>query len=242
MKNLKITILFLAVLLCSCNHYYYVANVQNIPLFREKKEYRFSGIYAFGDESNCIEVQTAYSLSDKIGIIANYMSARGGDVSGKNYGKGNYFDGGVGYYKAIKNHGVFEIYGGLGGSTQHHEYTSNYYHYYEGKSDLSFIKLYVQPSFGLTFNLLDIAASARICRLSFTNVYYSNYLNDNLRILSDKSHLFLEPSITLRGGWKNIKVQVQASYARYLNSPILYIGEEAHLSIGLYFMLAERFK
>ena len=92
MKNLTITILFYSVLLCSCSHYYYVSNVQNVPLFREKNEYRISGIYAVGDETTCAEVQAAYSVTGKIGIMADFMTAKGGNVSDNNWGKGNYFD------------------------------------------------------------------------------------------------------------------------------------------------------
>ncbi|MCX6253680.1 MAG: hypothetical protein NTV31_04295, partial [Bacteroidia bacterium] len=128
-----------------------------MPLFREKNEYRLSGTYGEGDESICAEVQAAYSITDKIGVMTDFMSARGGNVSGKNYGKGNYLDGAIGYYKPTGKTGVFEIYGGLGGSNQYHEYTSAYYNQYNGTSDLSFIKLYIQPSFGFTFNVFDIA-------------------------------------------------------------------------------------
>jgi hypothetical protein len=223
-----------------------VPNVQNVPLFKEKNEYRFSGTYGEGDESTCVEVQAAYSVTDKIGVMTDFMSARGGTVSSKNYGKGNYLDGAIGYYKPIGRFGVFEIYGGLGGSNQQHEYTSAYYNQYNGTSDLSFIKLYIQPSFGLTFNVFDIALSTRICRLSFNNIYNNIYGNTNLynelNTIANKNHLFLEPAITLRGGWKNVKVQFQAAYTSYLNNPKLYFFEEYHFSIGLDVTIAERYK
>ena len=197
MKNLTITILFYSVLLCSCSHYYYVSNVQNVPLFREKNEYRISGIYAVGDETTCAEVQAAYSVTGKIGIMADFMTAKGGKVSDNNWGKGNYFDGAIGYYKPLGKSGVFEIYGGLGGSTQHHEYTilnfngGTIYNSYGGKSDLSFLKAFVQPSIGLTYKSFDIAVSTRISRISFTNI--DNSISGNpdlynrLNALLDKS-------------------------------------------------------
>ncbi|MCX6255020.1 MAG: hypothetical protein NTV31_11165, partial [Bacteroidia bacterium] len=92
----------------------------------------------------------------------------------------------------------------------------------------------------------DIALSTRICRLSFTNIYKNIYGNtdlvNELNTLSNKNHLFLEPAVTLRGGWKNVKVQFQAAYSGYLNNPELYFGEEYHISIGLYVAIAERYK
>ena len=58
-----------------------MANVQNIPLFREKNESRFSGSVGAGEESESYEIQAAHSVSDRIGIMGNYMHARGGEVS-----------------------------------------------------------------------------------------------------------------------------------------------------------------
>ena len=239
MKILKLTALFSGVLLCSCSHYYYVANIQNVPLFREKNEVHLSGGYAVGDESQSIEVQSAYSLSKQIGIMANYMHAWGGNVSEKDYGRGYYIDGAIGYFKPVGKYGVFEIYGGFGGSGQHHEFTSGSY------ADLSFVNLFIQPSFGFTFDWFDAAVSLRICNISYTDIKNFAAGSDDyaeINALKDKGHPFAEPAFTLRAGWKNIKLQFQASYAANLNSPTLYFGEEAHISFGLYFTLANRFK
>jgi hypothetical protein len=237
---------FLAVLLSSCSHYYYVSNVQNVPLFKEKDEYRFSGMYGEGDESSSLEVQAAYSVTDKIGMTASFMSAKGGDISNKNYGKGSYFEGAIGYYKPVKSFGVFEIYGGMGGGDEHHEYSNNYDKQYIGSSELSLFKFFIQPSFGLTYNAFDIALSTRLSRLSFMGVHNNlnrdSAFNDELNALSDKSHCFIEPAITLRGGWKNVKVQFQAAYTGYLNNPGLNFAEETHFSIGLYVTLAKRYR
>jgi hypothetical protein len=255
MKNPIGIILFPAVLLSSCSHYYYVANIQNVPLFKEKNEFRFSGAYAFGSESSCGEIQTAYSLTNNIGIMADYMHAKGGVIADKDYGKGNYYDGAIGYYKPIGEYGVFEIYGGLGGGSQHHEYSSfrydditgTYHDFYDGKSDLSFINIFMQPSLGATFNFIDVAFSTRACRVSFTkiekNIYGNTNLYDEINTLSDNSHWYLEPAITFRAGWKYIKIQLQASYVGYLNrSKLYYFGEEYHFSAGLYVTLAKRLK
>ena len=239
------TVLFLTALLSSCSHYYYVANVQNVPLFKEKNELRLSGTYGEGDETRCLEIQTAYSVTDNIGFMADFMSASGGDISSNNYGKGNYFEGAIGYYRPTGKFGVIEIYTGVGSSNQHHEYTSAYYKDYHGSSDLSFIKLFVQPSFGLTFNALDIALSTRVGSLSYYNINNKisgdfNGYND-LNTVANKNHFILEPAATLRAGWKNVKVQVQAVYAGIVNSPELDFGEEWHLTIGLNIALAKRY-
>lgn len=252
MNKLKTLILLPAIMLCSCTHYYYVANVQNVPLFREKYEYHLSGSYGGGPYSNSIEAQASCSLPYNIGLMANYLHGGGGDVSDKDYGKGNYFEGAIGYYKPFETfNGVFETYGGIGSGKQHHEYSSRhfdqweYYYEYDGKSDISFSKLFIQPSFGLTFDMFDVALSTRLSRLSFNDI--NNYITDTVEVnkvnsLSDKSHYFIEPALTLRGGWKYIKFQFQVAYSGYLGHPQYYFYEDVHFSAGLYFTIAKRFK
>jgi hypothetical protein len=247
MKHTTLTASLFALLLCSCSHYYYVAGVQNVPLLREKDEFHLSGFIGGWDESSCIELQSAYSVTDKVGIMADFMTAWGGDVSENDYGKGSYFDGAVGYFKSIKESGVFEIYGGLGISSQHHEYSKlhydsgsgNLYRENHGNSRLSFLNLFIQPSIGFKFSIFEAAVSTRICRVSYPKI--ENYItgNDQLRNelyeIGNKTHYFIEPAFTIRGGWKNFKVQAQIAYTGYMNKPKLYFYEEAHLSGGLYF-------
>jgi hypothetical protein len=245
MKKRTIIIQCASVILCSCSHYYYVSNVQNVPLFREKNEYRAGGGFSFGDESQCIEIQAAYAAGNNIGIMGNFMAAWGGDASDHDYGKGTYIDGGIGYFRPVGELMSFEFYGGMGGSSQHHEYSGlgysqgTIYSQNYGTSDLSFIKFFAQPSFGLRHNVFDVAVSTRINSVSYTSI--GNYVSGNsyeyeeLNQLGDKTHFFLEPAFTLRCGWKNIKIQLQGSYAGYLNNPKLYFGEEAHLSVGFYY-------
>lgn len=243
MKKPNTAIFFLSVMLSSCAHYYYVPNAQNVPLFREKYEFRLSGAYGFGDYSQCSEFQTAFSLTDHIAMITNFMSAKGGKVSDNDdWAKGTYFDGALGYYKPFSEHGVFEIFGGLGGSNQHHHYSvyqwNSSNNLNSGTSDLSFTKLFIQPAIGVTFENIDFALSTRISRLSFNKINnqilesidQSEY--DRLNSLAqNKNHLSIEPALTLRAGFKNIKLQVQAIGAGYSNNNDYF--ETIHLSIGL---------
>jgi hypothetical protein len=234
------------ILFSSCSHYYYVSNTHNVPLFKEKNEFRFSGAVGGGIESTSIEIQSAYAVSDRIGIMADFMSAYGGNDNNTNCGKGTYFEGAIGYYKPIGKYAVFEIYGGLGRSNQHHEYSDFYYNQSYGSADLSFTKLLIQPSFGLTLNFLDIAFSSRLSSVSFNNIHNNIYGNvdyfNKLNSLSDNSHFFIEPAVTLRAGWKSVKLQFQAELIRCLNEPDLYISEEYHVSLGIYCAFGKRFR
>ena len=235
--------------LCSCTHYYYVPNVQNVPLFKEKNEFRLSGALGAGDVSGSIDLQTAFSISDHIGMMTNYMYAHGEDKSNNNWGKGSYFEGAVGYFKPFSEYLVFEIYGGLGGCKQNHQYYSFSFPgpgTYTGTSELSFSKLFIQPSLGVIFKGFDFAISTRLCNLSFNKT--DNQINrqtdeseyNNLNsIAQNKRYMFLEPALTIRGGSKNIKVQVQAAFSSYSKYSDLYF-EKSHISIGLYFNIVQK--
>ena len=252
MKKYYIHILFLSAVLSSCSRYYYVAETQNIPLFKEKNEYRLSGAFGFGDESKAVEVHSAYSISNNIGVLANFMHAWGGDISDNDYGRGTCLDAGIGYFKPIRDQSVFEIYGGLGGCVQNHEYTGLHYNSssgaiyseYDGNSRLAFFKLFLQPSFGVTYRMLDFIASARILSITFmdidNNIFGNSYDYDNLNSISENGQFFVEPAATLRGGWKNVKVQVQASYVWHVNEIETVIGEEYHFSAGLLFIFPKK--
>ncbi|MFH1005089.1 MAG: hypothetical protein V1781_06305 [Bacteroidota bacterium] len=246
MKIKKITItifLLFAVLLCSCSHYYYMSNIQNVPLFKEKNECRLSLAAAAGEEISGTEVQGAYSVTDNFAIMTNFMLAESGDNSKNNWGKGNYIDGAIGYYKPLDEFAVFEIYGGFGASKQHHQYANNNYN--NGTSDLSFTKLFLQPSIGLTFNAFDIALSTRICNLSFFKIdnqidkrnsefYYLDTIAQN------RNSYLLETALTIRGGWKYVKVQLQFGGLKNFTNPNLRF-ETHYGSISLYITIAKRY-
>lgn len=148
--------------LTSCNHYSYVPTVQ-APLFTEKNEYRAAASHGSGDNGSIdiTNIQLGYSITKNISIMTDFMNAEGGIKTGDTPcgGKGNYFDAALGYYKPLNKHSVFEVSGGLGYSNQQH--------YYKGtNADLSFRRIFVQPSVGLTFDYFEIAFTP-----SFSNVY-----------------------------------------------------------------------
>ena len=240
MKKQTAIIILISVLVTGCTQYYYVPNIQNVPLFREKNEYRATVAIGAGDESSCTEIQTAYSVTDNIGVMANFMTAKGANSSNNNNANGNFLEAAVGYYKPVEKAGVFEVYGGIGGGNQHHQYADS------GTSALSSLRLFVQPSYGFTFNPVDIAFSTRLSALSFVStenhVYGNPALYEDVNALSHQTHLLLEPALTIRAGWKNVKLQLQFLYVGYLNSKGLNIGEETHLSLGLNVAIAKRYR
>ena len=261
MKRQILLTFILAQVLSGCTHYYYIPNVQNVPLFTEKNEYRFSGNIGYasrdinyvGDQqTTCIDLQAAYSLTNNIGIMMNYMWAKesyqSDESTVKDYGRGSYFEGAAGYFKPFGQYGIFEIYGGLGTSGQHHQYADSYSNSIEGTSNLSFIKIFLQPSVGLKLSSgdmsflkpFDVALSTRIYNINYGKIDNSNSEiaeYENFSALSAENHYFIEPALTIRAGWETVKFQFQMGYAIYLNNDYMDFYEKCHASLGLYFIL-----
>jgi len=248
MKRLLPFIIIAAPLLFGCSHYYYVPNIQNVPLFREKNEFRISGSYGGGDESNSFELQGAWSAGKHIGITSSFMSANGNYSDNHDeWGKGSYIDIACGYYTPINEHGVFEVYGGIGGASQNHSFTGSNYSV-SGQAHIKSNKLFIQPSIGFEFNIFEFALSTRLCRLSFTDVDFNqNAISDEweinrLQALSDDAlYYFVEPAATVRVGWKSVKIQVQVSVGSYQwNYEIPF--EPYHVGLGVQFAFGNRYK
>ena len=54
------------------------------------------------------------------------------------------------------------------------------------------------------------------------------------------SNLF-EPALTLRGGWKNVKLQLQLSFSKNLSHSNLRF-EKSNVSLGFFYTLANRYR
>lgn len=252
---MKKPILFLSfcIILTSCNHIYYVSSIQNVPLFREKNEFRLTGSYAMGDESESGELHTAYSITNHLGIMTNFMKTKIGSFEKKDYVSGLNYDFGIGYFRPIGNKAVFEIYSGYGRNKQHHGYsnstTGTNEYYSDGDAYLKYKRIYIQPAFGLVSDYFDVAASLRLNHIWYTYIDYDVVDHPEeiqiMDMLNDRNHFMLEPAITLRTGWRYFKVQFQASYAEYLNNlddeeEYYDFVEGPHISFGLYLTLTNK--
>ncbi len=240
MKKMFLPLLFL-VLVTSCNHTYYIPTTHNVPLFKEKNEFRATVSRGGGSEITTTDIQAAYSISNNLAVLTNVMFARGEGEQGntEDWGKGQCLELGFGYFNPLGKFGVFEIYGGIGGSNQYHEYTSG------GKADLLGRRVFIQPSLGLSFNVFDLALTSGISSINFYRI--NNQINpmsddftDLNRISMFNRSMFLEPALTIRAGWQHLKFQFQFGLSKNLTNPDLNF-EDYKLSLGLSIALNRRF-
>lgn len=227
-------------LLSSCTHYYYAPNQQNIPLFKEKEEVRISGGYGFEgmpgelNQAEAIDLQVAYAFSHKYAAMVNFQYVSGGE--GNSRANGQFVEGGFGRYKVLRDGAVFECYTGFGWGSQYHRYSDVL------SADLSHIRFFIQPSFGWKFNAIELAFSTRLCDTYFVKVspqssYGTPISRYDLDVVdNNRNSILLEPALTLRIGWKSVKLQLQGVYSGNLTHPDLnfyYSFLSAGIIIGI---------
>ncbi|MGE5357250.1 MAG: hypothetical protein ACM3PT_13545 [Deltaproteobacteria bacterium] len=181
----------------------YIPPAINTPLFSEKGEFQ-AGISVGQLYSS--DINLSYSFTNNLGVImnANYCRYRSKLIN--DYYRFYAGDIGLGYYRKFNRNMVFEAFGGYGVG------------HIEGK-DLGFNddiksptnKFYFYPTFGHYSDFFDSAFSLRF--ISFSYNYSDKYRND----------FFVEPIVTTKLGYKNIKFTVQIGYSFLMNNnPDLY--------------------
>ncbi|HEX3024265.1 MAG TPA: hypothetical protein VHP12_03555 [Chitinophagaceae bacterium] len=241
--------LLLLFLLNGCTHYYYIPNVQNVPMFRQKGEARVSLQLGGEDQTSTYEIHTAYSVTNHIAVMANYMSAFGGKKdSVSSWAQGNYYEVAIGYYKTLNKSFVFETYFGSAIGNQHHQYSvSDFWYggtYNNGNSDLACAKFFIQPSIGVKLKAFDFALSTRLSNLNFnrienhlyTNNYEFTYLD---QIDKSRNSFLLESALTIRFGRVQCKLQLQAQYSDNLTHQNLKFNN-SNISLGLRFAFSNK--
>ena len=249
--GIKLIVLFCVLIIegCSSYHFYYWQSNPNVPLFKEKNEFHGSlseGGTLWGPTG--IDVQAALALTDHIAVMTNYMSSKYDDFDPNDVSKHNYFEGAAGYFKPFNRFWVFdcvfEVYGGFGSCSQHHEYNDGIY---RGKADLTFVKSFIQPSLGITSNALDIALSSSFSRLNFNKInnfvdQNSNYYDELEFIAMNRKFFLFEPAITLRGGWKFVKIQFQFLQSHHNRERDYGLNfEPGKFSFGIYISLSKKY-
>lgn len=220
-----------AIAFTSCKSVYQ-PNAVNTPLFNNAGEARISV-----DPSN---LQLAYAVTDHAGVMLNGFHVKENTEDNSIRGKGGLIEAGFGYYTRFRPF-VFETYvgGGLGNvhftETRQDDNGPNTYTF-----DANGMRFFVQPSFGLTSRFFDVAITPRFVMGKYYNVA-TNYstqdqIDGRFYQVDRPMWTFIEPALTVRGGYQWIKLQVQFGLSQKLNSePLSY--KDSFLNVGLSFNL-----
>jgi hypothetical protein len=211
----------------------YQPNAINTPLLNNAGEIR-----ATVDPQN---VQLAYAITDHAGVMLNGFYVKENSENNAIKGTGGLVEVGFGYFTRVRPF-IFETYigGGLG-SVQFNETRvddnnqTNVYRF-----EAQGMRFFVQPSFGLGTRFFDVAITPRFVLGKYSSVS-TNYSTDDQidgRFYQIDRPLwsFIEPAITIRGGYQWIKLQAQFGLSQKLNSePLSY--KDSFVNVGISFNL-----
>lgn len=250
-KNLNfpglILIAALAYSLSACNPVFYAPNAHNVPLLKEKHETRLNLGMTTTEDLTGPDLQAAYAVGKNIGIIANGTYLKGGSEGSNWEGHGYQAEIGSGYFKPVGRFCVAEIYGGAGFAKITNQR-------YEDPFSLKFIKPFLQPAFGFNSTYFEVAFSPKIASVHYDEPFILEYelltdANGNImvdqngqaayKILKERQTFFdFEPGLTIRGGWKYTKLQIQAvkSFQEIPES------QDLRINLSLTLNLAPRFR
>jgi hypothetical protein len=247
MKQLFI-LLCLAITAASCQHVYYAPNTANIPMLTEKGETRVNALYSVGGESEFAggELQVAHALSDKFGLMLNFLSVGESEVP-DNYGsggseiesgKGTYIEAAAGYLKPLdaRKKWVFEAFGGIGFGGVKNEYEHSDF------SRVSTTKIFLQPSLSYKSANFEIGFAPRFSMVNL-KIKEEQISTDNKDALLEMdaikekpNFVAFEPALLLRAGGEGVKIHFGLAFSNYSSYDYLLstvITETLTASIGL---------
>lgn len=211
MKNQILLSLTIAVIIAlnSCTTQMYVSNTVNAPLLKQRGEVQLT--------ATPNDLQAAIGVGRHVGLMANgyYKNYKGSN----NYRHdGMLGEAGIGYFAPLAGNFVFETYAGAGAGRVHkqEEFTGPGDNTYLASFDAKANKLFIQPDFGYKSRFIDVVVSSRFSFVKYNEFNQSHYPQNELQDdylennrITGPLFVFAEPALTLRGGYKFIKLQFQ---------------------------------
>jgi len=184
----------LAVVISSCSPEY-IPNMVNSPMLSNARE--FQATIATGTSN--LDLQTAYAITDNVGIMFNGSYGNETNDSTDDYHKHAFIEGGVGYYDKIGTMGRYEIYGGYGFGRVEGTFENNVFD--DNITDAHYNRFFIQPGIGISTGIYDGSFSPRFAMVQM-NPKGIDFENDNYKV-------FFEPVITSKVGFKYVKFVFQ---------------------------------
>jgi len=154
-----------------------------------------------------------------------------------NNGHGGLGEVGIGYYRPIPNNLVFEVYGLAAYGFVHNNFplTVQTYPFTTGKINASALRVGIQPAFGYKHAMYSFSLSTRIAYLNYNNIKGSLIYDaiDQVDYLqTNNSHLMFDPTLTLRAGFEQVKLQLQLGTSVNLTHSD-FKQETTYLTLGI---------
>ncbi len=179
----------------------YTPNIINTPLLSSKGELQA----LIGTGTSGVDPQCAYAVTNHFGVMLNASFANRNDSL--HYHKHNFGETGLGYTLQIQDAACFEVFAGGGYGTVDALYSRNGYNI---KSKGELVKFFLQPT---------ISAKGKIVEGAFTQrLVFIKMNNGEGDFNTNKLYSFIEPTITVKLGWKYVKIFFQMGFSIPLNT------------------------
>jgi hypothetical protein len=238
MKTTNFNALVFCMLFASigCSPVYYKPTLMNTPNFREKDQVHLAAnIGAAGGD-----IEAAYAITNHFAVQGNYMAGSRSTETTQTVGttstttkkitNGGLGEVAAGYFMPLGTVGTFGLYGGYGLGKVKNDWNT------EGSSSANFNKLFIQPSLGLRWDYFEVIISTKLANLNYTNLnqtFKNQTYIDQFNVLKNRIPI-METSLTLRGGGKRVKGQLQANALKILKNSIpLFQYEESSFGVGI---------
>jgi hypothetical protein len=211
----------------------YISNSRNVPMFGEAGE--FAGSVAL---SSGIDVQTAYSVTDNVALMANanVISQKSTTDDGASYTRKNsFFEGGIGYFSRTKTR-RFELYAGYGmGKRTSYETFYFFQNAVPLVADSKYSRIFIQPSIGTNKRKFNIYATLRVSMVNFTEFQTKDPTAATpMYKPSEGIHVFMEPSLTTRFHLAgNLRGFFQLSLNQPVPDDVYYTSVPLSAAIGI---------
>lgn len=212
----------------------YIPNAVNVPLLSRKNEVRA--------QVNANNLQGAYAVTDNVGVMVNgqyHSSSTDRKAQSAETGSGGLVEAGGGYFTALSPRVRAEVFGGAGyGQVEHKNWNTVNGVRNDYRFEVHATKLFAQPSVGIVGDWFDAALSTRLVLLrAFNPKASANYTESDLRsdglyAIDSRLWSFVEPTLTIRGGYKWAKIFFQYGRSFKLNKADLPRDEE-FVNVGL---------
>lgn len=218
MKGINLYFVVALLFLSSCSRYYYKPNAINTPMFTDGMQGHLVAAGSIGgdgddgDRTTFADLQASFSPIKHLGIIGNYSTYNYSPVSSTaTPARAHILEGGIGGYIPVgerKVKMVAELYTGIGTGKLRSDV------------DMDVNRYFIQPGIGMRSPWVDAAFNLRWAFVNFSNLDDNGRGNTYLveqqlvdmygnRRIDKGSYTFVEPGLTVRGGYKFIKVQLQ---------------------------------
>ena len=228
-KAVNLLIICLLSLASSSCHLLYLPNQVNVPMLTDRDD--LSGSISLGLSN--VNLQTAYSPVKNVGLMINYAGGKTSNSDNSSITNSyNFLEFGAGYYKPITKNLLFDIYGGYGlGEAKTFDNVWDEATIING----NYTRLFIQPS--ITISAGDVFDANLAIRSIFISMEKTTDSNASTR----SSKTFLEPVLTLKYGWKYIKIINQLGLS-LPTSNIDYAYNPFILSVGVNFQFKSSWK